>query len=299
MKPLKPIKDPSAARQVIEGLIKKESAVSGMPYQRVQRLFLFEALAVRLAQHLGSDVVVKGGFALELRGGGRSTKDIDVRAAGDPERFLRTAQEAAAKDIGDFLSFELTKVAEIEGKGVVYGGTRLLVKAAIGKKEYGSFRFDVGVADRLTRPADKVTLRRLERFGVAPIEIAIYPCVTHIAEKLHAYTLPRASPSRVKDLPDIAVLATIERHSASALREAINVTFAHRGTHDVPAELPAPPEGWDEKYAGTYADELEWATLSDVFGRASAFLNPVLAGIDGDWSPEAWSWEMRPSASDT
>ena len=253
-----------------------------------------------MAQHLGDDVVVKGGFALELRGGGRSTKDIDVRASGDPEAFLRTAQEAAAKDIGDFLSFELTKDDEIEGDGVVYGGTRFLVKARIGKKEYGSFRFDVAVADRLTRPTDKVTLRRLERFGVAPVDVAIYPCVTHIAEKLHAYTLPRASPnSRVKDLPDIAVLATIERHSASALRKAIDATFAHRKTHEVPAELPAPPEGWDEKYARTYADELEWATLSDVFGRACAFLNPVLAGVDGEWSPEACSWETRPPASDT
>ena len=39
--------------------------------------------------------------------------------------------------------------------------------------------------------------------GIAPPTLRLYPIETHIAEKLHAYTMPRARPnSRVKDLPD-------------------------------------------------------------------------------------------------
>ena len=42
--------------------------------------------------------------------------------------------------------------------------------------------------------------------GIAPPTLRLYPVETHIAEKLHAYTLPRPRPnSRVKDLPDLRV----------------------------------------------------------------------------------------------
>jgi hypothetical protein len=45
--------------------------------------------------------------------------------------------------------------------------------------------------------------------GIAPPTLRLYPIETHIAEKLHAYTMPRARPnSRVKDLPDLGLLAT-------------------------------------------------------------------------------------------
>jgi hypothetical protein len=47
--------------------------------------------------------------------------------------------------------------------------------------------------------------------GVAPPSMPLYPIETHIAEKLHAYTMPRVRPNtRVKDLPDIALLATVQ-----------------------------------------------------------------------------------------
>lgn len=65
---------------------------------------------------------------------------------------------------------------------------------------------------------------------------------THIAEKLHAYTLPRPRPnSRVKDLPNIALLAEAGVLDASHLARAIRETFAHRATHPVPARLSDPP----------------------------------------------------------
>ena len=46
--------------------------------------------------------------------------------------------------------------------------------------------------------------------GIAPPTLRLYPIETHIAEKLHAYTMPRPRPnSRVKDLPDLALLASV------------------------------------------------------------------------------------------
>jgi hypothetical protein len=58
--------------------------------------------------------------------------------------------------------------------------------------------------------------------GIAPPTLRLYPIETHIAEKLHAYTMPRARPnSRVKDLPDLALLGTAQPIEAKRLRAAL------------------------------------------------------------------------------
>lgn len=86
--------------------------------------------------------------------------------------------------------------------------------------------------------------------GIAPPTLRIYPLETHVAEKLHAYTMPRPRPnSRVKDLPDIAPLATAGAIDAKRLRQALEQTFAFRGTHPLPAALPEPPPAWEAPYA--------------------------------------------------
>ena len=70
--------------------------------------------------------------------------------------------------------------------------------------------------------------------------------VAHIAEKLHAYTMPRPRPnSRVKDLPDLALLASIGALEASRLAEAPEQTFTLRKTHALPASLPGPNAAWE------------------------------------------------------
>lgn len=114
-----------------------------------------------------------------------------------------------------------------------------------------------------------------------------------MAEKLHAYTLPRErTNSRVKDLPDIALLATAGAVEAARLRDAIAQTFAFRKTHAPPVAFPAPPEAWRVPYAAlAHEDQLPWQTLDEVTGAARAFLDPVLAGgLDATWDPCSSRW---------
>jgi hypothetical protein len=81
--------------------------------------------------------------------------------------------------------------------------------------------------------------------GIAPPTLRIYPSETHIAAKLHAYTIPRKRPSsRVKDLPDLALLASAQSLDAKRVRAALEQTFAFRKTHGLPVTLPAPPATW-------------------------------------------------------
>lgn len=84
---------------------------------------------------------------------------------------------------------------------------------------------------------------------------------SHIAEKLHACTLPRARPNtRVKDLPDLALLATAQPIAVERLRSALKQTFAFRNT--LPARLPEPLATWTTACAAMLRDDR--AMLPDV-----------------------------------
>ena len=132
--------------------------------------------------------------------------------------------------------------------------------------------------------------------GIAPPTLRVYPVATHIAEKLHGYTMPRTRPnSRTKDLPDLALLAETQAIDAEVLRAALEQTFTHRKTHQLPLALPAPPLAWESPYAAmAREDRLDWATLADVTVAVRSFLDPILAGeLDAIWSPNTWSWGRR------
>ena len=105
--------------------------------------------------------------------------------------------------------------------------------------------------------------------------------------------MPRSRPnSRVKDLPDLALLATAQAIDAKRLRAALEQTFTFRKTHALPAAVPEPLPAWTTPYAAmAREDQLAWPTLDDVTKAAQAFLDPVLAGdLDAAWSPGAWAW---------
>lgn len=156
------------------------------------------------------------------------------------------------------------------------------------------FGVDIAFGDPIFGEPDVVVCQDVLAFaGIAPPRLPLYPIETHISEKLHAYTLPRERPStRVKDLPDLALLATTRALEAQRARAALEQTFTFRQTHALPSSLPAPPPAWAAPYAAmAIEDELAWATLDDVTRAAAAFLNPVLAGgLDATWEPSRWGW---------
>jgi hypothetical protein len=99
----------------------------------------------------------------------------------------------------------------------------------------------------------------------------------------------------VKDLPDIALLATAQPLESRRLREALVQTFEFRKTQALPAKLPEPIAAWATPYAAMAREnELAWPTLDTVTEAARAFIDPVLAGeLDATWEPATWSWRSR------
>jgi len=161
------------------------------------------------------------------------------------------------------------------------------------------FGIDVAFAEPLHgHPEEVEGSDFLDFVGVEPGRFRIYPLETHIAEKLHAYTLPRKRPnSRVKDLSDIALLATARDIDGATLHAAIDRTFKHRATHPVPASVPEPPATWAPVYARIVAnDGLVWRTMEEVTDAVRSFLDPVLGGSTGIWGAEAWAWRPRHKA---
>jgi hypothetical protein len=103
--------------------------------------------------------------------------------------------------------------------------------------------------------------------------------------------MPRTRPNtRVKDLPDLGLLATTRALDAAVLWQALELTFTFRDTHGLPGSLPAPPTTWAAPYAEMAAeDALPWATLEEVEAVVRAFLDPILASARvTTWDPRGW-----------
>lgn len=292
---------PEAFKQALEQRL-RTSAESGAGFARKRQLLVFDRFLAHVIDGLGDAVMLKGGLVLELRlERARTTKDVDLRMVGSPDEVLTKLQEAGRRELGDFMTFEIgpdVDHSEIQDDGIQYDGFRFRAQCNLAGKIYGQpFGVDVAFGDPILGEPDVVVANDFLAFaGIAPPRLRIYPIETHIAEKLHAYTLPRKRPnSRVKDLPDLALLATVQPLHAERLRAALEQTFTFRKTHRLPAGVPAPAEAWRTPYAAmAREDRLIWRSLDDVTRAVRTFLDPVLAGsLDGTWDPAAWEWMTR------
>lgn len=290
---------PAAFKQALEQRL-RSAASSGTDLVRRRQLLVFERFLARVQQRADDTVILKGGLVLELRlERARTTKYVDLRMMGTPAELLDRLQTAGRLDLCDFMQYEIQRDRlhpEILGHGMKHAGHRFAAECRLAGKIYGRrFGVDVGFGDPLVGEPDEVLGDRLLDFaGIAPPRFRLYPVVSHIAEKLHAYSMPRVRPnSRIKDLPDLALLASAGGIDSSELRTALETTFTFRATHPLSETVPEPPPAWRAPYEVMAAtDELPWRTLESVHGAVSAFLGSVLSdrGFRGRWEPSEWRW---------
>lgn len=292
---------PAAFKQALEQRLKTGSS-TGTDFARRRQLLVFDRFLARVVQLVGDAVTLKGGLALELRlERARTTKDVDLRLQGSADAVLARLQEAGRLSLGDFMSFEVRPDAihpEIQNDGMKYDGLRFRAECKLAGKVYGGiFGVDVAFGDPLIGEPDVIVANDVLDFaGIAPPMLRLYPIESHIAEKLHAYTMPRPRPNtRVRDLPDLALLTTAGELDGGRLRAALDKTFEFRNTHPLPASFPDPPVTWAAPYAAIAEEnELDWRTIADVTSVARAFLDPVLAGrLDEKWDPTSGRWRLN------
>jgi hypothetical protein len=234
---------PHGFREQLLQRLRNEALRTGVPVQRLQQRVAYERLLARLA---GGDWVLKGGFALQLRYGllTRPTKDVDLRTALPVHEALeRLRRTVEAAELPDQFGFELGAAAR-EMQGAPGGSLRFRVVARIAGIAFVTFHVDLSSGDALVGPPDVLRGSDLLGFaGVEPVDFAVYPISQHLAEKLHAYTLPRAEENtRVRDLVDLVAIAAAEPADADRLRASVAATFAARGSHPC-ADAPAGAAG--------------------------------------------------------
>lgn len=291
---------PAAFKEALEARLRKQARAEQQDMNRLRTRLVMDRLAARIGEQLPTDVILKGGVVMELRlANARATKDLDIHLHGQPARTLHAIKSASRAVGDDFLSFHIEdhpRHPHIEAEGLHYEGFRFRVQALLAGKPYGgAFGLDAVFAEPFFGEPEALPGSDLLAFIGIPTPVhRVYPVLTHIAEKLHAYTQPRARPnSRVKDLPDLALLASADPYRSEAVLKAIEVTYQHRSTHERPQHLPTPPQAWTGPYQRmAKRDHLPWQSLDEVFVAAARFLNPVLDGQPGQWNPGSWSWEQ-------
>ncbi|MBC7927809.1 MAG: nucleotidyl transferase AbiEii/AbiGii toxin family protein [Bryobacteraceae bacterium] len=202
---------------------------------------------------------LKGGYAIALRiASARTTKDVDLSIADlrlTADALHSMVDEELSLDLADGFAFEVgTSILELDAEPA--GGSRFAVSARMAGRPFVSFHLDIGVGDDLIEPTDMIEGQGW--FDFAGLPRPLFRAISReqqFAEKLHAYTLLRTERenSRVKDLVDMVLLLN-NGIDPQYLRESIRRTFAHRGTHLLPAELSSPPESWRIRYADLAAE---------------------------------------------
>jgi hypothetical protein len=118
---------PPAFKAALEQRLKATSK-DGVDFARRRQLLVFDRFLARVSAALGNSVLLKGGLVLELRlERARTTKDVDLRVTGSPDKLLANHQQAGRQDLGDFMTFEVNPDAEhptIENDGMQYEGQR-------------------------------------------------------------------------------------------------------------------------------------------------------------------------------
>jgi hypothetical protein len=185
---------------------------------------------------------------------------------------------------------------------VVKGGValefRYHVQARIAGRRFENIVLDIGFGTPLPVGPDRLRGPNLLAFaGFEPILVPCLPIELHLAEKLHAYTRTYRTgqvSTRVKDLIDLLLIRENVSVEADQLRRAIITSFVERGTHDLPAFLPAPPSGWGVRYPILAQEVGLDSSLEHGYRLAAEFLDPVLGGSIGDarWDPKRGEWRL-------
>ncbi len=274
---------PQAFARALSDHLKRQAADEGVAFDRLRKRVAFERFLARLFEHGPSRWVLKGGYALELRLGGRAraTKDIDLDLPPPPvEDLLDELQEAAELDLGDFFVYGVGLPKAM--KGAPLGSVRFSVEARLEGKPFSSFVLDIGQGDEPLGQAEwKEGQADLGFAGIPKAQVAVYPLADHFAEKLHAYTRPRENKTRVKDLLDLSIILEELADAlppAVEMRRSIESTFDRYETHALPDPLPPPPQSWRAPFEAG-AEELG-LTITGM-DRAHRHLEEYLRGLAG------------------
>jgi hypothetical protein len=292
-----PYNSPTAFRRALTDRLRAVARPRGpWPLSDLQRQFAYDRLLTRL--YLFDDRwIVKGATALLAREiAVRHTIDIDLYRATSRDQAERDVREAARRDIGDWVHFEIGPAAPVADAG---GGARLPITATIGTTPWTRFHVDV-VAEgvRMTGCPDNVPPLIPNLIpGLNQPSYLVYPLVDHIADKITAILERHGDTNRpstrYKDLVDLVALVNRSTVSADAQQHALD-SEADRRHLALPTRFDVPePTQWQIGYAAEArrAIDLPALTLNNALKVVRPFIEPLLDHTgSGSWNSKERRW---------
>ncbi len=252
----------------------------GEDYNYLVIRFIQERLLYRLSQSQHAEAfVLKGATLFTLWHGAphRPTKDVDFLGTGTPDAerlravFVEVLSTSAVDDGLDFQTHGIT-AAPIREEAV-YDGIRLVIPVAFGSGKT-NVQVDVGFGDSIVPAPDETDFPTLLDFP-AP-HVRAYRPETVVAEKLHAMVELGMNNSRMKDYFDVDILLRDFDLDRTALRDAIEATFAQRQTPR-PRQVPV---GLSDEFAKHPDKQMQWrAFLRRAAPGSETSLLVVVSGI--------------------
>ncbi|MGH8453557.1 MAG: nucleotidyl transferase AbiEii/AbiGii toxin family protein, partial [Nevskiales bacterium] len=196
--------------------------------------FALERLLYRLSisRHRGQ-FLLKGALLFDLwfDEPHRPTRDVDLLGFGpaDPLALEKVFRDICKIPAADGMDFDSASVKTVEiRKEANYGGIRVTLSGTLDGARC-PVQVDVGFGDVVTPAAEETEYPVLLDDLPAP-RLRVYPHYTVIAEKFEAVVSLGIANSRMKDYFDLWVLARHLQFDPVILRQAIEATFARRGT---------------------------------------------------------------------
>jgi hypothetical protein len=282
-------------RRSLEDKIRLLYGKTAIPISRYRKIIAFNRFLARLVIADPDGWVLKGGYLMELQfhQKARSTKDIDLLFVKSDKEIQKILRKACKIRIDDGFSFEIGTVTQENqgGEKIV----RYQMKALLDSRTFESFHVDINNHDLIltkTKFVNSGDILSIPEFK--PFPIPCYSFEQQIAEKFHALTRTYESgeASRVKDLVDILLVASIKKLSFTQLRKFVNSTFKNRNTHVLPTNTPEISSDYEINYLKlTREVGLKQKTLKQANAALKIFFLPILTNQHvSTWNPDLLKW---------
>lgn len=286
----------------LEMAVKAAATASPLDTNRAISSFYFHRLLCRIFAGGNEEFVLKGGQSMLARTiDARATRDIDLLAKQrDLDAALKRLKELAEADMGDFITFEFAGARPIKAEDEYRSGLAVRFIPIIGSKSKQPISIDLVVDEVPLEMADFVVPSdRIEIDGLETCGYLVYPVESALADKFCALVERhdgRAS-SRVKDLVDIVVYATMCSVDGSRLQKCIQREASARkisltGPFAVPESWGASHERQFEKLCSETGLPASLKTIVAASDLAGRLLDPAIScEAEGmSWSPAALGW---------
>ena len=282
--------------------IESGSSFHGIPKSERADHFNRGIIINRLFANQPDNWVLKGASALVWRDtSSRATRDIDLLRLGQQEislahRDLQTALNqptTAPFDVSFRVSEPVTNWSPDEGHTYV-STVKVTILGQTGQPVSQPVKIDMVIGDHMTGEPEAILSRELAAvLRTDPQSIRVYPIHDHLADKIAAtFKIYGENPStRVRDLVDIAHIASTQTLSLQQLSTALEAVRRSNGADPYPKEFTVPAD-WKNSYPRMQQKDAPNAPSFDAaLSAARALVNPVLSWDgrkDMTWSKGQW-----------